>query len=124
MYKTLMYNIKNNKIVINNSFLPLFTADLTSTELKMIIREISTINRDDLNFKTNKWTVEETVDDFGLSKKSKNNYKLIKEIINSLSHKKINFYTDDKKLYSSIYLLEKAEYNDGRFIIKLNQEIF
>jgi len=115
----------NQTFAISNTLLPFMMSGLTSLELKLILREISTINTKTTEIIPHKWSVEETFDDLGLSKNSKNIYKHISECIEGLGHKSVSVLRSNAETMV-IPWLSRGQYNSkvgGRFGLELNMSL-
>lgn len=116
---------QNQTFAISNTLLPFMMSGLTSLELKLILREISTINTKTAEIVPHKWSVEETIEDLGLSKNSKNIYKHISECIEGLGHKSVSVLRSNAETLV-IPWLARGQYNSkvgGRFGLALNMSL-
>ncbi len=112
----------NKTFAISNQLIPYLMTGLTFLELKLILREIATINKSTSEILPHKWSVSETVEDLNLSSNSKNIYTHISKSIENLSKKIVQVRRKGEETLV-IPWLTRGQYNNkigGRFGLALN----
>ena len=125
IYKDDVFTKTNKTFAIANELIPHLMGGLSCLELKLILREIATINKTTSEILPHKCSVASISDELRLNNSSKNIYKHISDSIERLCQKGVRIINqnDEEELVSWLTMGEHDEKDSNIFRLSLNSSL-